>query len=106
MTKQNRVFTETELTDMGRRTLDLLTEAIEAGEKERAKKLANRMYRESSVIHDLYRDWLAEMMDYVYRNQGEDELYRALRKTIGASLGPMANMEKVDFRRRVEMLAA
>jgi len=106
MKNRNRVFTEAELTEMGRRTLDLLTEAIEAGDKERAKKLASRMYREFSGIHDLYRDWLADMMDYVYRTQGPDELYRALRKTIGASLGPIAGMEKADFRRRVEMLAA
>ena len=103
--KENRVFKEEELDEMGKRTVDLLVEAIEAGEKERAKKLANRMYREFSVIHDLYTDWIADMMDYVYRGQGEDELYRALRKTIGASLAPIANMEKVDFRRRVETLA-
>ena len=104
--KKKRVFTEAELTEMGRRTIDLLTEAIEAGEKERAKKLATRMYREFSGIHDLYGDWLADMMDYVYRTQGPDELYRALRKTVGASIGPMADMEKVDFRRRVEIVAA
>jgi hypothetical protein len=103
--KENRVFKEEELDEMGKRTVDLLTEAIEAGEKERAKKLANRMYREFSAMHDLYRDWIADMMDYVYRAQGEDELYRALRKTIGASLAPMASMEKLDFRQRVETLA-
>jgi hypothetical protein len=102
---KNRVFREEELGEMGKRTVDLLTEAIEAGDKERAKKLANRMYREFSVIHDLYRDWLADMMDYVYRSQGEDELYRALRKTIGATLAPIADLEKADFRRRVEALA-
>src|SRR5512136_2018076 len=106
MKNRNRVFTDMELTEMGRRTLDLLTEAIEAGGKERAKKLATRMYREFAGIYDLYRDWLADMMDYVYRNQGPDELYRALRKTVGASIGPMADMEKVDFRRRVEIVAA
>jgi hypothetical protein len=102
---KKRVFSEEELDEMGTRTLDLLTDAIEAGEKEKAKKLANRMHREFSVIHDLYMNWLADMMDHVYRTGGEDELYVALRKTIGASLAPIANMDKADFRRRVEMLA-
>lgn len=106
MKKENRVFTDEELVEMGKRTLDLLTLAIEAGEREQAKKLANRMYREFSVIHDLYRDWMADMMDYIYKGQGDGELYAALRKTIGASLGSIADMGKLDFRRRVEMLAA
>ncbi|MBM4445525.1 MAG: hypothetical protein FJ020_09570, partial [Chloroflexi bacterium] len=102
---KKRVFSKAELDEMGRRTLDLLTDAIEAGDKERARKLAARMHREFSVIHDLYMNWLADMMDHVYRIWGEDELYAALRKTIGASLGPMVNLEKADFQRRVEMLA-
>ncbi len=102
---KKRVFSEAELDEMGKRTLDLLTEAIEAGEKERARRLAKRMHREFSAIHDLYMNWLADLMDHVYRHWGEDELYASLRKTIGASLSPIANMEKADFRRRVEMLA-
>jgi hypothetical protein len=102
---KKRIFSEEELDEMGKRTLDLLTDAIEAGEMERAKRLANRMHREFSVIHDLYMNWIADMMDHVYRRGGEDELYVALRKAIGESLAPMANMEKADFRRRVEMLA-
>ncbi len=104
--KKNRAFTEEELAQMGRRTLDCLSEAIGSGDQERARRLANRMYREFSAIHDLYRDWLADMMDYVYRTGGPDELYRALRKSIGASLGPMVKMGKLDFRRRVEIMAA
>ncbi len=102
---KKRVFSEAELDEMGKRTLDLLTEAIEAGEKEKARRLAKRMHREFSAIHDLYMNWLADLMDHVYRHWGEDELYASLRKTIGASLSPIANMEKADFRRRVEMLA-
>jgi len=102
----NRVFTHEELEEMGRRTVDLLTEAIEAGDKERAKKLASRMYREFSSMHDLYVDWTAGFMDYIYTNYGEDALYQALRKVIGAFVGPMVDVKKVDFRRRVQGLAS
>ena len=102
----NRVFTQEELEEMGKRTVDLLTEAIEAGDKERAKKLASQMYREFSFMHDLYVDWTAGFMDYIYTNYGEDALYQALRKVIGASIGPMVDVRKVDFRRRVQGLAS
>lgn len=101
----NRVFAKEELEEMGRRTVDLLTEAIEAGDEKRAKELARRMYREFAFMHDLYRDWAAGFMDYIHRNYGEDALYQALRKVAGAPGGPKANAEKVDFRRQVQGLA-
>ena len=51
------VFTPEELEVTGQRTLDLLQDAIDAGDKESAGKLAQRMYSEFSAMHDLYRDW-------------------------------------------------
>jgi acyl-coenzyme A synthetase/AMP-(fatty) acid ligase len=38
-----RIFTDRELQEMGARTLDLVLEAIDAGNKEKAKELAKRM---------------------------------------------------------------
>ena len=101
----NRVFTQEELEEMGKRTVDLLTEAIEAGDKEWAKKLVNRMYREFSSMHDLYVDWTAGFMDYIYTNYGEDVLYQALRKVVDGSVGSMVEATKVDFRRQVQRVA-
>jgi hypothetical protein len=101
----NRVFTGEELEEVGRRTVDLLTEAIEAGDVERAKKLAKRMYREFALMHDLYRDWTAGFKDYMYRNYGKDALYQVLRKAAGSTGRPSANVEKLDFRRQVRGLA-
>lgn len=102
----NRVFTDEELREMGERTVDLLTQAIEDGDKERAKKLANQMYREFSSMHHLYVDWTAGFMDYIYTSYGEEALYQALRKVIGESVGPMVDVRKADFRSRVRRLAA
>lgn len=102
----SRVFTDEELEEMGARTIDLLTKAIEAGDKEQAENLANRMYSEFSSMHDLYVDWTAGLMDYIYTNYGEDALYQALRKVIGAFLGTMVDVRKVDFRRRAQGTAA
>jgi len=101
----NRVFTKEELEEMGRRTVDLLTEAIEAGDDKRAMEMAKRMYREFAFMHDLYRDWAAGFMDYIYRNCGEEALYQALKKVAGAPGRPSAKAQKMDFRRRVQGLA-
>ena len=100
-----RVFTDEELEEMGERTLDLLTSAIEEGDKERARKLAGRMQREFSLLHDLYVDWVAGLMDYIYKNYGEEALHQALRKVIGDAQGPLADVRDVDFKRRVQGLA-
>jgi hypothetical protein len=101
----NRVFTQEELEEMGKRTGDLLIEAIEVGDKERAKKLVRRMYREFSSMHDLYVDWMAGFMDYICTNYGEDALYQALRKVADVSMGSIVEATKVDFRRQVQGLA-
>jgi len=102
----NRVFSHEELEEMGKRTVDLLTEAIEAGDKERAKTLAKQMLSEFSIMHDLYIDWTAGFMDYIYANYGEDALYQALRKVVGVPLRPVVDANEVDFRRRVQVLAS
>lgn len=84
----NRVFSEEELCEMGIPTLTLLTEAIEQADKDKAKELARRMYKEFEFIHDLYVDWTAAFMDYIYKTQGADALYHALRKAVGTPPRP------------------
>lgn len=102
----NTVFTQQELEEMGTRTLDLLTEAIKNADTEQAKNLATQMYNEFSSMHHLYVDWTAGLMDYLYTNYGEDALYQALRKVIGASAEPMIGLwGMLDFRARVQVLA-
>ena len=58
---KEREFTREKLKAMGERTLDLLKDAIKAGEMEKAGKLARRMYNEFSAMHDIYRDWLTDL---------------------------------------------
>lgn len=98
---KNRVFTEQELKEMGVRTLDALTEAIEAGDKDRAKKLAERMYQETLKMHDMYLDWTAGLMDWIYKNHGDESLHQALRKMLSDFMGKVPDMRGIDFRLRV-----
>jgi hypothetical protein len=103
---KDRVFTDQELKEMGALTLDLLTEAIEAGDKDRAKQLAKRMYQETLKMHDMYVDWAAGLMDWIYKNYGDDSLQQAMRKMLGDFMGKMPDMRKVDFRLRVQGTAS
>ncbi len=100
----NRYFTDQELEEMGRRTLDVLDESIEAGDTERARYLAKRMYREFSAMHDLYLDWTAGLMDRIYRSGGQDALYAALKEVLAQSNPPETGKPR-NFRERVRDLA-
>lgn len=103
----NRVFTDAELKEMSVSTRDAAIQAVDAGDKEKAKKLITRMSREFQGIHDLYMNWAADLMDYVYTHDGEDALYQAMRKVVGTYLGPLIDAyDKADFKRQVQMLAS
>jgi hypothetical protein len=79
MTNAKRIFTEQELQEMGARTLDLLLAAIDAGDKDKAKTLAERMYGECGLLHDGSMFWIAGLQSYIYRKLGIDALEEAER---------------------------
>jgi hypothetical protein len=101
--KSKRVFTNKELKEMGTRTLDLVLEAIDAGNKEKAKELANRMYREFNYLHDGYMTWVTGLLTYIYENYGVDAVEEAERQahTIESKIAFIPSGE-TDFRARVE----
>ena len=79
---KERLFTPEELEALGRRTLDVLDEALEAGEIEAARKLGHRMYAEFSGMHDLYRDWVTDLLTFVGRRFGDEVLAEALEYSV------------------------
>lgn len=103
MENDKRVFTDQELEDMGKRTLDLLLEAIDSGDKERAKDLAQRMYKEFNHLHDGYFTWVTGLQTYIYQNMGVDAVEEAERQahTIESRIAFIPSGE-TDFRVRVE----
>lgn len=105
--KKGRVFTEEERKEMEGRTLDHLVEAIEGGDKEKAKKLANRMYKEFLSMHDGYLNQITGYMDWIYRHEGDDALFEAHRMAMKPGMDELlSGYEKADFRRKVQMMAA
>lgn len=69
-----RFFTDAELREMERRTVDRLTDAIDAGDADQAKKIAKRMYNEFLGMHDLYRNWVAATLSEIGRRYGDEAL--------------------------------
>lgn len=78
---KKREFTDEQLKEMGTRTLDVLTAAIESGDKDKALKLSKRMYREFEAMHDLFVKWIASNYNYVYQKYGDEGLSEALRQS-------------------------
>jgi hypothetical protein len=77
---KKRIFTDKELKDMGTRTLDLVLEAIEAGDKAKAKELAQRMYKEFNFLHDGFMLWVTGLQSYIYKNYGIEAVEKAERE--------------------------
>jgi hypothetical protein len=104
--KNKRVFTDKELEEMGKRTLDLLREAIDSGDKEKAKDLAQRMYKEFNYLHDGYFTWVTGLQTYIYQKMGVDAVEEAERQahTIESRIAFIPSGE-TDFRSRVQNLA-
>jgi hypothetical protein len=102
-----RIFTEQELKEMGTRTLDLVLESIDSGNKDKAKELANRMYREFNYLHDGYMFWVTGLLTFIYENYGIEAVETAERKahTIEANV-VFKPLEKTDIRSQVEHLAS
>ena len=78
--KKNRIFTDEELSEMSTRTLDIVLEAIDAGDKDRARELAQRMYREFNHLHDGYFSWVTGLQTFIYENYGIEVLEQAERE--------------------------
>jgi hypothetical protein len=102
----DRIFTDSELEEMGKQTVDLVKQAIDAGDKEKAKKLTGRMYREFYSMHEGFRDTVTALLTFIGRRFGEEALYDALHEGFGSFADLAKIYEKESFRRQVEMLAA
>lgn len=104
-----RLFSEMEIAEMEKRTIDRLLEVIEAGDKARAKQIARRMYNEFLSMHDIYRDGSTAMLSFIGRRFGDEVLEEAMIEWIKAWWLP--TLEKYPkgpetLRQRVKMFVA
>src|SRR5439155_17058341 len=95
--------------EMEKRTVDRLIEAIDAGDPEKAKQIARRMYNEFLSMHDLYRNWTTAMMSKIGRRFGDAVLEQLM--TVGVKSWWLPNLEKLPdgpeaLPQRVKMFVA
>jgi hypothetical protein len=100
-----RLFTEAELLDMGKETVDLVEAAIDAGDLQKAKKLNRRMYKEFFSMHEGFRDWIATLMSYIQKHMGDEALQEALTDVFKDFVF-LAQIYKIEnMKRQGQMLA-
>jgi hypothetical protein len=101
------IFTQEELKELGTKTVDLVVAAIDAGDKEKAKKLSGSLQREFLSMHDLYVDWVASLLTFIYRKYGDAALYDALKETYGEVVKQTISIyaKEKDMRRKVQLFA-
>jgi hypothetical protein len=101
-----RLFTDEELKNMGRRNVDAVTEAIDSGDPDRAKDMAQRMHRESLAMHDGLINWITALLTYVGRQHGDEALCEALRESVNAWLAPLGEtFANATARQRAVLMA-
>jgi len=101
-----KVFTDKELKQLGGSTLEKTLEAIDAGDKEKARKLAIQAQKEYNYLHDGYFTWASGLLTYIYNHWGVDEVEKAERFAHGVEAKLVFKPpEKKDIRSLVENMA-
>jgi len=101
-----KTFTDDELKEMGKRNVDVIAEAIDRGDLDRAKYLAKRMHQEGLAMHDALIDWITGILTFIGRRFGDEVLYDAHREGCRAWIEPLMEVfQGADVRRRAVVLA-
>ncbi len=74
-----RWFSDEELEEMSRPTMDRAIEAIEAGDLEQAKALCEAMKHEWRFLHDMMVDGIAASMSWIKEHCGEEAVGESQR---------------------------
>ncbi len=102
-----RWFSDSELGEMSRPTLDRVIEAIDAGDAEEAKRLCEEMKHESQFMHDLLVDGIAGLISFVGDRLGDDGVEEAWTFSLERSWrSPVEAIDSMDRREVAKALAA
>lgn len=105
------ILSKEEIAELEKLTVDRLIEAIDAGDKDGARKIARRMYNEFLAMHDLYRNWVAATLSFIGKRFGDQVLEEAMDE--GVKSWWLPNLDKLPqgddaqaLRARLKMFAA
>lgn len=103
----SRIWTDEQLAEMAKRTIDKAMDAIDAGDTERAKEMVQLMYDQFVHLHDGSMVWIAGLLTWIYNRHGSAGVYDAEKEAHDREaklvfLPP----EKTDFKFMVEKMSA
>jgi hypothetical protein len=101
-----RWFSDEELAELSRPTMDKAIEAIEAGDLERAKALCEEMKHEWRFLHDLMVHGVAALLTFIQQRLGEDAVREAQDVDEGFWKRAVEKIDATDRRAIVYALAA
>ena len=102
-----RWFSDEELGEMARPTMERAIEAIERGDAEEAKRLCEEMKHESQFMHDLLVDGIAGLISFVKHELGDEGVERAWTYSLERSWrGAVKTIAVSDRRQIAKSLAA
>src|SRR5687767_9480968 len=105
--KGERWFSDEELGEMSRPTMDRAIEAIDRGDTDEAKALCEAMKHESQFMHDLLVDGMAGLISFVKETLGDDGVEEAWRFSLERSWRrPVEKISRSDRREIAQALAA
>ena len=73
----DRWFSEDELAQLSRPTMDRAVEAIDAGDLESARRLCTEMKHEWQMLHDLMAAGVLDLVSFIQQQLGEDAVGEA-----------------------------
>ena len=65
-----RIWTDEQLAEMAKRTIDKAFDAVDAGESQKAKELIQKMYDQFTHLHDGYMVWVTGLLTWIYERHG------------------------------------
>jgi hypothetical protein len=102
-----RWFSEEELAELARPTMERAIEAIDCDDAEEAKHLCEAMKWESQFMHDLLVDGVAGLISFVKERLGDDGVEQAWEYSLERSWrGPVERIARTDRKAIAEALAA
>ncbi len=105
--ESGRWFSDDELGEMSRPTMDRAIEAIERGDAETAKRLCEEMKYEGQFMHDMLVDGIAGLISYVKDKLGDDGVEEAWEFSLERGWKPTVEaIDRADRRFIAQALAA
>lgn len=103
----DRWFSEQELDELSRPTMDRAIEAIDAGDLERARKLCGEMRHEWQMLHDLMAAGVLDLVSFIQQRLGEEGVAEAWSESMSRGWRRHHDaINSLDRRTIVELLAA